>query len=84
MLDFFPEILAKYQILVGLEIITSTDYSINRNFEKKIGKIIKILAKYRFKCDIWTKKSSMSQRVATTKDSTKNYRVIGDFLKVFF
>lgn len=38
MLDFFPEILAKYQILVGLEIITSTDYSINRNFEKKSAK----------------------------------------------
>lgn len=55
-----------------------------QEFWKKISKIIEILAKYRFKCDIWTKKLSMGQRVAARKDSTKNYRFIGDFLKVFF
>ena len=38
MLGFLTEILAKYQILVGLEIITGTDYSVSRNFEKKSAK----------------------------------------------
>lgn len=38
MLGFLTEIFAKYWILVGLEIITGTDYSVGRNLKKKKAK----------------------------------------------
>lgn len=85
MLGFLTEILTKYQISVGLEIIMGTDYSVGRNLKKKwqnrrnIGKI-SVQIRYL----IWTKKIEHGQRIAATKDSTKNYQFIDNFLKVFF
>lgn len=85
MLGFLTEILAKYQISVGLEIITGTDYSIGKNFEKKKStKLSKYWQNISSNVIFGQKKWSMGQCVAARKDSTKNYQFIGDFLKVFF